>query len=413
MGASPNRPHNGSQTNPGQLLYVGVGANKGGLSAPAELRLQQRRTTNTSTTTDRSRRGNIGGQRQQEAAGCTMRKVPRMTAVSILCTTPGQYEAIVAEAKRRIKLPDLGIDKGLKFKRAITGALILEIPGSDSAKHADALAERLSILFANREDVKVSRPCKMAELRVRDLDDAVSGWDVAHSLAEVGGCRPSEITTGVIRKGPNGLGTIWARCPLAAANKIAEASKILVGWAVARVQMLEVRPLQCFRCLEGGHVKAMCKGTDRSARCYRCGDLGHKAQSCVAQPRCPVCVDLGRPANHKVGSRTCAPAYRRGRGGRSDPVRPSIGDSPILGAVGTCAEPVRSAASSAPVVERTALRVVEDLTILDPEPLPQRPRLRLSWASLSRPTSPRPSSSMSVEREGTGDPSGGANVRDA
>lgn len=80
----------------------------------------------------------------------------------------------MAEAKRRIKLPDLGIEKGFKFKRAVIGALTLEIPGSDSAKNADAFAERLSILFATREDIKISRPCKMAELRVRDLDDAVS-----------------------------------------------------------------------------------------------------------------------------------------------------------------------------------------------------------------------------------------------
>lgn len=53
--------------------------------------------------------------------------------MSILCTTADQYEAIIAEVKRKIKLPDLGIEKGLQFKRAITGALILEIPGSDSA----------------------------------------------------------------------------------------------------------------------------------------------------------------------------------------------------------------------------------------------------------------------------------------
>lgn len=119
-----------------------------------------------------------------------------MAAVSILCTTPGQYEAIVAEAKRKIKLSDLGIEKGLKFKRAITGALTLEVPESDSAKHADALAERLVVLFAARGDIKVTRPCRMAELRVKDLDDSVSGWDVSHALAEVGGCRPSEVSTG-------------------------------------------------------------------------------------------------------------------------------------------------------------------------------------------------------------------------
>lgn len=93
-------------------------------------------------------------------------------------------------------MPDLGIEKGLKFKRAITGALTLEIPGPDSARHADLLAERLSVIFSNREDVKITRPCKTSGLRIRDLDDAVSGWDISHSLALVGGCRSSEINSG-------------------------------------------------------------------------------------------------------------------------------------------------------------------------------------------------------------------------
>lgn len=77
----------------------------------------------------------------------------------------GPVRGIVAEAKKRIKLPDLEIQKGLKFKRAITGALTLEIPGPDDSviKNADMLAERLSVLFATRDDVKIFRPCKMAE----------------------------------------------------------------------------------------------------------------------------------------------------------------------------------------------------------------------------------------------------------
>lgn len=385
-----------------------------GPSAPVESRAQRERPTGVPTKDRRVGPVGTGGRQQQVAASRpVMRKVPKTAAVSILCTTPGQYEAIVAEAKRRIKLPDLGIQKGLKFKRAITGALSLEIPGPDSAKCADMLAERLSILFSAREDVKISRPCKMAELRVRDLDDAVSGWDVSHSLAEVGGCRPSEVTTGTIRKGPNGLGTVWARCPLAAANKIAEAGKIIVGWAVARVQILDTRPLQCFRCLEGGHVKATCNGPDRSTRCYRCGDPGHKAQNCVARPSCPVCTDMGRPANHRAGSKACVPAQRRGRGGTASLAKPPLGASSVSG-VDASREPSGKVAKTT-TVERAVPRIVEDLTILDPEPLPQRTRSRLSRVPLSgsRPTSPRPRSSMSTEEGGTEDPEIVGGIRDA
>lgn len=47
----------------------------------------------------------------QSNKATSARKVPKLAAVSIFCTFPGQYEAIVAEAKRRIKLSDLGIEK--------------------------------------------------------------------------------------------------------------------------------------------------------------------------------------------------------------------------------------------------------------------------------------------------------------
>lgn len=72
------------------------------------------------------------------------------------------------------------------------------------------------------------------------------------------------------------------------------------------MEALEKRPLQCFRCMEKGHVKAQCCGNvDRSKQCYRCGTPGHLARDCAAPVHCSVCADLGRPAEHRVGSRAC------------------------------------------------------------------------------------------------------------
>lgn len=104
------------------------------------------------------------------------------------------------------------------------------------------------------------------------------------------------------------------RCPVTAANKIMEKGKIQVGWVNARVTLLDPRPLQCFKCLEGGHVRDQCKSTvDRSSRCYRCGREGHKAQECNNAPKCPVCADLGRPANHRSGNKACTSAHAKKR----------------------------------------------------------------------------------------------------
>lgn len=55
------------------------------------------------------------------------------------------------EAKASIKLEDLEITK-FNFKRAVTGALTLEIPGDKDDK-AGALAGRMQSLFAGNEEI--------------------------------------------------------------------------------------------------------------------------------------------------------------------------------------------------------------------------------------------------------------------
>lgn len=120
----------------------------------------------------------------------------------------------------------------------------------------------------------------------------------------------------------SGLGTVWAQVPLAAARKISAASEkrdLRVGWVIVRAEVLVTRPLQCYRCLEVGHPRQRCtSGVDRSGRCYRCGQSDHRAATCTAPPKCPLCADLGRPANHRLGAPSCAPAQKK-RGGTQQP----------------------------------------------------------------------------------------------
>jgi len=100
---------------------------------------------------------------------------------------------------------------------------------------------------------------------------------------------------------------------VAAAKKVAAAGRLTVGWVSARVKVLTPRPLRCYRCLELEHTRSRCTAPiERGDRCYRCGVADHKAGSCAGEVRRPLCSDLGRPAGHRLGAKSCAPQMRQG-----------------------------------------------------------------------------------------------------
>ncbi|XP_076388090.1 uncharacterized protein LOC143264501 [Megachile rotundata] len=153
---------------------------------------------------------------------------------------------------------------------------------------------------------------KCGECSIVGLDASVTTKEVVDAIVAATGCGTGDIRAGEVRMSPSGLGTVWVRYPLAASNKIVAARRIRVGWLSVRVEALPTRPLQCYRCLEAGHVRQRCIGhDDRSDRCYRCGETGHRAGQCTAALKCPLCSDLGRPAGHRLGAKSCAQSSRR------------------------------------------------------------------------------------------------------
>ncbi|XP_045540354.1 axoneme-associated protein mst101(2)-like [Papilio machaon] len=220
------------------------------------------------------------------------------------------YAKALAEAKQKVNLKDLDIES-VRFKRAATGASIIEIPGATSAPKADLLAEKLREVFGNGGDITVSRPTKMSELIVAGLDDSVTKEEVVAAVAAKGGCAANCVKVGTLRQERSGLFAVWVSCPVEAAKRVVE-GKLLVGWVSARVKLLERRELRCFRCLHSGHVKARCTAeVDRGLQCYRCGQLGHRAAECNAAPHCTLCAEAGKAANHLLGSKICSAPKKR------------------------------------------------------------------------------------------------------
>ncbi|XP_025154770.1 calponin homology domain-containing protein DDB_G0272472-like [Harpegnathos saltator] len=182
------------------------------------------------------------------------RKIPSTAAVSITADK-GQYRKLLAEAKRKIDLDDLGILK-IKTRIGATGALILEIPGEDRGANADTLAEKLRDVLADK--AKINRPQKMGEIRLRGLEISTDEEEARRKIAEIGECEIADTKAGKIRTTQGGVRSLWMQCPLLAAKKAAEKGVIAIGWTQVKVELLMARPMQCYRCMEKGHVQYNC-----------------------------------------------------------------------------------------------------------------------------------------------------------
>lgn len=124
------------------------------------------------------------------------------------------------------------------------------------------------------EGVRVARPVKSMDLRIRDIPEAIS----EEEIRQFGECAEDEVKVGALQRSINGLFSVWARCPVLAANKLANSGSLQIAWFSSRVEAHAVSSLSCFRCLEQGHLQANCRSpVDRRGLCYRCGQPGHLA----------------------------------------------------------------------------------------------------------------------------------------
>lgn len=237
------------------------------------------------------------------------------TAAIIMDCAPGSYDEIMREARRKIRLQDVGIDEGMKCKRAITGATLFEIRGENREEKAKALEAKLRETFAGREEIKIYRPIKTMELKITEMEESTTRGEVVEAIVEQGNCCFTEVKIGGLRVNGRGVTTAWVKCPIGAASILSKKGRIRVGWTNAKVEVLGARPLQCYKCSMFGHVQQHCReNVDNRDRCYRCGEPGHRVVHCDAKfPKCIACKAKGRNSKHRMGGQACLEGRNAGR----------------------------------------------------------------------------------------------------
>lgn len=158
---------------------------------------------------------------------------------------------------------------------------------------------------------RVNKPVALSELRLVGIDPSTSVDEIRQALSSASKCSTDEFKVSDINIMRDGMGVVWARCPLAAAHAVAELRSIKLGWTSVRVDLLKKKPIQCFRCWHYGHVRGNCRSlVDRSGLCFRCGSGGHKSGSCTESLCCALCASLGHPSSHRLLSLNCPHASR-------------------------------------------------------------------------------------------------------
>ncbi|KMQ90406.1 hypothetical protein RF55_9847 [Lasius niger] len=259
----------------------------------------------------------VGGGSGRVKASGSIRKPPKTAAVSITGRDKDfSYREALLRARKEISLKDLKIES-TRLRRAANGGYIIEIMDKDGADKAASLREKLKALLPEEQAV-VACPTTYGEIRLIGLDVTILEEEIAQFIVAEGKCSAADVKVGAIQPMRNGLNSVWARCPLAVACSLASKGKVCIGWSRVRVELLNERPIQCYKCWRYGHVRFACSSSvDRGRSCFNCGREGHALRDCQMSPHCVLCAEDGRNGDHRLGSVSCEVDRkpRRSRGG--------------------------------------------------------------------------------------------------
>jgi len=220
---------------------------------------------------------------RMEAIAEAKRRIPKTAAVTVRLP-PGSattLASVMRQITTKVDLKALGI-RVLDARASRTDGVILVVKKDEDAA---ALADKLSSVIGL--EATVNRPVTTHPVLLLDVPDWIDAEDIQAALVEAGATTESSSPLDVtIRPSGARRGNNVARfaLPVAAAVKIAEKSRLQIGWSRCRVKLLGRRPLTCFRCQDPGHRAADCKAPPKERKCFRCQKEGHLARDCDVRP---------------------------------------------------------------------------------------------------------------------------------
>lgn len=109
--------------------------------------------------------------RERSISGTRQRRPPKAAVVAIRTKNDKvSYADVLKKARQEIPPGEIGIEV-TKIRRDLNGSVIIEIPGQESSEKAKILADKLKEKLSE-EEVAISRPVTMAEIRITGLDES-------------------------------------------------------------------------------------------------------------------------------------------------------------------------------------------------------------------------------------------------
>ncbi|CAH2090577.1 unnamed protein product [Euphydryas editha] len=129
-----------------------------------------------------------------------------------------------------VNVANLGIKDGLKMRVAATGVRLLELSNGLTLEAAESLTQELRTALDGVTGV--IQPTKFVSIRIARLDNSVTPKMVVAAVAKTRRCDVGFVKAGEVSVGPEDLGIVVARCPMAAAKALADGGSILISWSV-------------------------------------------------------------------------------------------------------------------------------------------------------------------------------------